>query len=284
MPTSRSAGDRPARVVFRKNCVGAAAELEYRTTRRRTLDNVASRDETTSTASTEPCGRTPPARRTSVSQSVVTGCSSVSLIATLGPCVSPFQGFQDSARQGIHSNRDVPAVSGRRSLLIGLWRNARALGAMRMLCIGVVTLGAAVLATVPAGAATWTAPRAAAPLPARQLVEPRHQRARRSTPSRRRIHRLHRQRRRARCIRTSAATSRRAASTIYGIPYVVVDGTQPKKSVDFDYSDESDGVNHTTDRAAVLPDPGRGHHAAALDRGRRRRATWTCARAATGTC
>jgi hypothetical protein len=33
---------------------------------------------------------------------------------------------------------------------------------------------------------------------------------------------------------------------IYGFPYVVVDGTQPKKSVQFGYSDESDGVNHTT--------------------------------------
>jgi len=33
---------------------------------------------------------------------------------------------------------------------------------------------------------------------------------------------------------------------IYGFPYVVVDGTQAKKAVSFDYSDESDGVNHTT--------------------------------------
>jgi hypothetical protein len=33
---------------------------------------------------------------------------------------------------------------------------------------------------------------------------------------------------------------------IYGFPYLVVDGTQPKKAVSFDYSDESDGVNHTT--------------------------------------
>ena len=31
---------------------------------------------------------------------------------------------------------------------------------------------------------------------------------------------------------------------IYGFPFVVVDGTQPKKTVQFDYSDESDGVNH----------------------------------------
>jgi hypothetical protein len=32
----------------------------------------------------------------------------------------------------------------------------------------------------------------------------------------------------------------------YGMPYVVVDGTQPKKAVQFLYSDESDGVNHAT--------------------------------------
>jgi hypothetical protein len=36
---------------------------------------------------------------------------------------------------------------------------------------------------------------------------------------------------------------------IYGFPYVVVDGTQPKKTVQFAYSDESDGVNHTTDQS-----------------------------------
>ena len=36
---------------------------------------------------------------------------------------------------------------------------------------------------------------------------------------------------------------------IYGFPYLVVDGTQPKQAVQFDYSDESDGVNHTTDQS-----------------------------------
>jgi hypothetical protein len=36
---------------------------------------------------------------------------------------------------------------------------------------------------------------------------------------------------------------------IYGFPYVIVDGTQPKKTVEFTYSDESDGVNHTTDQS-----------------------------------
>lgn len=33
---------------------------------------------------------------------------------------------------------------------------------------------------------------------------------------------------------------------IYGFPYVVVDGSQPKKAVQFDYWDESDGVNLST--------------------------------------
>jgi hypothetical protein len=32
----------------------------------------------------------------------------------------------------------------------------------------------------------------------------------------------------------------------YGMPYVVVDGTTPRKSVIFQYSSESDGVNHAT--------------------------------------
>jgi hypothetical protein len=35
----------------------------------------------------------------------------------------------------------------------------------------------------------------------------------------------------------------------YGFPYVVVDGTLPKKTVQFQYADESDGVNHTTDQS-----------------------------------
>jgi len=36
---------------------------------------------------------------------------------------------------------------------------------------------------------------------------------------------------------------------IYGMPYIVVDGTQPKRAVTFEYSDESDGVNHDTDQS-----------------------------------
>ncbi len=36
---------------------------------------------------------------------------------------------------------------------------------------------------------------------------------------------------------------------IYGIPYVVVSGSTPKKTVQFFYSRESDGVNHTTNQS-----------------------------------
>ena len=36
---------------------------------------------------------------------------------------------------------------------------------------------------------------------------------------------------------------------IYGFPYVVVSGSQPKRAVSFYYSDESDGVDHATDRS-----------------------------------
>jgi PKD repeat protein len=36
---------------------------------------------------------------------------------------------------------------------------------------------------------------------------------------------------------------------IYGFPYIVVNGSQPKKAVTFQYSDESDGVNHSTNQS-----------------------------------
>jgi len=36
---------------------------------------------------------------------------------------------------------------------------------------------------------------------------------------------------------------------IYGFPFIIVDGTQPKKSVSFLFSDESDGVNHGTNQS-----------------------------------
>jgi hypothetical protein len=34
--------------------------------------------------------------------------------------------------------------------------------------------------------------------------------------------------------------------SIYGLPYAIVDGSQPKQAVTFDYWDESDGVNYST--------------------------------------
>ncbi len=41
-----------------------------------------------------------------------------------------------------------------------------------------------------------------------------------------------------------------AGSTqVYGFPYAVVDSTVPLKAVQFQYSDESDGVDHTTNRS-----------------------------------
>ena len=36
------------------------------------------------------------------------------------------------------------------------------------------------------------------------------------------------------------------SAQVYGFPYVVVDGTQPKRTVQFQYADESDGVNQDT--------------------------------------
>ncbi len=36
------------------------------------------------------------------------------------------------------------------------------------------------------------------------------------------------------------------SAEIYGFPYIIVDGAQPKKTVSFLYADESDGVDHST--------------------------------------
>src|SRR5207253_7586818 len=36
---------------------------------------------------------------------------------------------------------------------------------------------------------------------------------------------------------------------IYGFPYLTVPGTQPKRAVEFYYPDESDGVDHATNRS-----------------------------------
>ena len=46
------------------------------------------------------------------------------------------------------------------------------------------------------------------------------------------------------------------AVDIYGLPYVVVDGSQAKKIVQFDYPRESDGVDHDTNQSfAFYPIP-----------------------------
>ena len=43
---------------------------------------------------------------------------------------------------------------------------------------------------------------------------------------------------------------------IYGFPYVVVSGNQPRRAVAFSYDDESDGVNHSTGQSyAFYPIP-----------------------------
>jgi hypothetical protein len=39
------------------------------------------------------------------------------------------------------------------------------------------------------------------------------------------------------------------SAQVYGFPYAVVDGTTPLRAVQFQYADESDGVDHTTNRS-----------------------------------
>jgi len=39
------------------------------------------------------------------------------------------------------------------------------------------------------------------------------------------------------------------SAQVYGFPYAVVDGTTPLRTVQFQYADESDGVNHTTNQS-----------------------------------
>jgi hypothetical protein len=71
--------------------------------------------------------------------------------------------------------------------------------------------------------------------------------------------------------------------SIYGMPYAIVDGGQPKLAVTFAYWDESDGVNYATGQGVPFyPIPFAGGDAAALGRRRRARQPWTSARAATG--
>jgi hypothetical protein len=48
---------------------------------------------------------------------------------------------------------------------------------------------------------------------------------------------------------------------IYGFPYIVVGSDMPKRTVEFQYSDESDGVNHAPTRASrSTPSPIRRLH------------------------
>ena len=92
--------------------------------------------------------------------------------------------------------------------------------------------------------AQWPAPRAAAAVPGRQLVEPGHHRRRRwirapassSTSSARPTA----------CTPTSAAPNHRAARTSTACRSWSWARDQPKVAVEFDYADESDGVNHAT--------------------------------------
>jgi hypothetical protein len=42
------------------------------------------------------------------------------------------------------------------------------------------------------------------------------------------------------------------STQIYGFPYAVVDGTLAKQVVQFQYADESDGVNHTTNQSVLF--------------------------------
>jgi hypothetical protein len=44
-------------------------------------------------------------------------------------------------------------------------------------------------------------------------------------------------------------TVSKGSVAIYGFPYAIVDGTQPKLAVKFTYEDESDGVNHHTNKS-----------------------------------
>ena len=82
----------------------------------------------------------------------------------------------------------------------------------------------------PGSPAAGSAASPAAPLPAGQLVERRHPRGP-GGPEQRELHRLHR-RGAPRSIPTSAATTARRTS-IYGMIYIVVPGTQPLEIVDF---------------------------------------------------
>jgi hypothetical protein len=85
----------------------------------------------------------------------------------------------------------------------------------------------------------------AADFPCRQLVE--HRRfggPRRSQLER--VHHLHQQHGTRRLHPDFGGTESPGSVAIYGMPYAIVDGSQPKQAVTFDYWDESDGVNYST--------------------------------------
>ena len=123
------------------------------------------------------------------------------------------------------------------SLLIGLWRNARALGSMRMVWIGVVTLVAAALATMPAEAADLGPVQGGAlpgPLP---LLPPDNWwnvdiSGAPVDAGVRGVHHVHQQRRHRR-LHPDFGGDVSPDGPTYGMPYAVVDGTQPKLTVDF---------------------------------------------------
>ena len=60
------------------------------------------------------------------------------------------------------------------------------------------------------------------------------------------VHRVHQQRRPRRLHPDFGGYESPGSVDIYGFPYVVVAGDQPKRAVSFYYGDESDGVNHAT--------------------------------------
>ena len=105
----------------------------------------------------------------------------------------------------------------------------------------------------------------------RQLVEPRRAVGAGRSRTRRATSASSTTAARAACIPISAARHRRAASTIYGMPYAVVDGAQAKSAVTFQYATRATASTLDRPGLSVLSDPDAVDHAAALGRGRRAR-------------
>ena len=132
--------------------------------------------------------------------------------------------------------------------MTGLWRNARALGVMRIVWIGVVTLVAALVATMPAGAAGlgpvqggalpgplplfppdnwWNVDVSGAPVDGGSAGFITYI----NNGGQRRLH------------PDLGGEVSPGSVQMYGMPYAVVDGTQPRLTVDFVlYANQSDGV------------------------------------------